>query len=184
VFLLAETTTGALAGATPGTVAAGQGTSPSGDGIDAVVGSTQGSASDRQTYVVSAVVVTVNKTIDSVVDPFGGNTRIPGSVVTYSIVVEVSGSGTAEDLVITDSIAAVVGGEGIAYVQGSVTVNTFGVTDAADADSTQVNFNDVGEVGSSGDLAPSGVTVQVDFGDVDPAGGTLTNTILLDAEIQ
>jgi len=37
----------------------------------------------------------------TVLDPFGGATLVPGSVITYQIDVTVSGSGDAENLVIT-----------------------------------------------------------------------------------
>ena len=194
VLVQADTATGALAGAAAGTVADGLGTSPSGDGIDAVVGVTQGQDNDTQSYIVSAVTVTLDKSVFAISDPVTGNSGqvgsgsegqlIPGATVTYRILVDVSGSGTAENLVITDSIAAVVGNEGTAYVQGSITIDGVGQTDANDGlDDTFVNFNDAGDIGVPGDLAPNGVDLSTDLGDVSPGGGTTSFDIRLDVEI-
>lgn len=182
VNLQADTTTPGLAGAAAGTTAAGGGT---GTGIDAVVGTSQGTDNDTQSYVVSAVVVAIDKDVASIVDPFGGSELVPGAIVTYSITVDVSGTGTAQSLVITDAIAAAATSN-VAYVQESIDLDTFGQTDTADSptDETQVNFAVPAEDGSAGDLAPGGVTIQVTLGDVSPAGGTVTNVITFDVEIQ
>lgn len=119
-----------------GTVVAGAGES----GTDAVVGSTGGTANKTGTYVVSNVVVSITKT-SAVLDPFGGTQPVPGAVVTYTIAVVVSGSGTAANMVITDVIPA-----GTAYNAGTLTLNTVPLTDAADADKGDVGATTAGTV--------------------------------------
>lgn len=184
VVLSASTTTGALAGATPGTTEAGAGTG----GVDAVVGSTQGTDSDQQRYIVSAVNVTIDKTVFSIDDGFGGSELIPGAVVTYRIAVDVSGSGIAEGLLISDTIAEA-GTSDLAYLKGSVSVNGVSQTDADDpvtgSEFTTVNFNAPADASlASGAPATGGVDIAVNLGDVSPGGGTVSYTIDLQVEIQ
>lgn len=57
-------------------------------------------------YQVSDAVVSIVKTATSVLDPFGGTTLVPGSVITYQLVVTVTGTGTAQALVVSDAIPA------------------------------------------------------------------------------
>lgn len=182
VELSAATTTGALAGAAPGTAADGLG---SGTGIDAVVGATGGIGSDTQSYVVSAVVVAVDKTVQSVADGFGGDQLIPGAVVTYRIAVSVTGTGTAESLRISDAIAPAATSS-LAYLRQSVILEGIGQTDAADAptatERTTVTFTDPADASlPAGEAATGGVTVEVDLGDVD---GPADFSIELEVEIQ
>ena len=78
-------------------------------------------------------------------DPFGGTQPIPGAVITYSILIEVTGTGTASNLVITDDVPA-----NTIYNTGSLALNAGGLTDIPDAD--------------AGDV--TGGTITVDLGDV------------------
>ncbi|MEK9765902.1 MAG: hypothetical protein VW274_05430, partial [Thalassolituus sp.] len=82
VELTATSATPGVAGATPGTLIPGQGTNtPSG----AVVG-TNSSDSDTSFFVVGEIstdaTVDITKVIEGRVDPFGGTTDVPGTVVT------------------------------------------------------------------------------------------------------
>ena len=130
----------------PGTVfpSAGDG------GTDAILGTGGGSTDATGSYFVSSVTVSVVKSV-LVTDPTGGSEPVTGAVLTYSIAVAVSGSGTAEGLVITDPIPS-----NTTYRSGTLTLNTASLTDAADADA--------GDVGVS---TPNEVTVLV--GDVSTA---------------
>lgn len=91
---------------TPGTSYAGQGDG----GGNAVAGLSHdiNNLLLRSTgrYQVSAAVVTVTKSATGVVDPFGGSTLVPGSIISYQLEIAVTGTGDAENLVITDVLPA------------------------------------------------------------------------------
>jgi uncharacterized repeat protein (TIGR01451 family) len=89
-------------------------------------------------YLVSGVVVAVTKSVASVLDPNGTAILMPGSVMTYQILVSLTGSGTATNLVITDPLPA-----DTTYVPGSIIVGGVAKTDAADADNAQFSANTV-----------------------------------------
>ena len=111
----------------PGTVVPGAGD----NGSDAVIGQAGGDDDDTGTYVVSGVLVTVTKSA-VVTDPWNGDTPVPGAVIAYTLVVVVSGAGTAEDVVITDEIPTYT-----TYNPGTVTLDSVSLTDASDADAGQ-----------------------------------------------
>jgi len=137
----------------PGTVVAGAGEL----GTDAVVGTSGASDDDTATYIVSALTVSVVKSV-AIADPFGGSEPVPGAVLTYTVSVSVVGTGTAEGLVITDPIPA-----DTTYNAGTLNLNTGSLTDAADADA--------GDVGGT---TPGVVTI--DLGDLTNAAGIQTIT--------
>ena len=89
---------------TPGTSYAGFGTG----GSNAVVGSSHDSGNlllqTAGRYQVSNAVVTIVKSVLSVVDPFAGTSVVPGSIITYQLELSVNGSGSAENLVVTDPL--------------------------------------------------------------------------------
>lgn len=146
VQITAAATTGSGA---PGTSfpGAGQG------GGNAVVGSTGADADASGFLLVNAASVALAKSA-TIVDPFGGTTSVPGSIITYSLVATVSGNGTLSNLVLNDPIPA-----GTQYVVNSITLGGSALTDVADAD--QGNFN--------------GSRISVAVGNV-PAGQTRTVT--------
>jgi uncharacterized repeat protein (TIGR01451 family) len=78
-------------------------------------------------YAVTAVEVVLTKSILQIADPLGGGQPYPGAVVTYRIIVEVMGGGTAEGLVISDLIPA-----DMTYLAGSITLDGSIQTDADD----------------------------------------------------
>ena len=121
VDLVAVAATGSGA---PGTTFAGQGQG----GGDAVVGATGADAEDDGYYAVSAASVAFVKSA-TVADPFGGTTRVPGSIITYRLVASVGGSGSLANLRIADAIPA-----GSSFRAGSITLEGAPLTDAADAD--------------------------------------------------
>jgi len=121
VDLVAVAATGSGA---PGTTFAGQGQG----GGDAVVGATGADAEDDGLYAVSAASVAFVKSAE-VADPFGGTTRVPGSIITYRLVASVSGSGGLANLRIADPIPA-----GSSFRAGSITLEGASLSDAADAD--------------------------------------------------
>lgn len=134
----------------PGTsfVGAGQG------GGNAVVGSTGADGDASGFLVVQAATVALMKSA-AILDPFGGNRPVPGAVVTYSLVATVSGSGTLNNLVITDPIPV-----GLQYQPASITLETAALTDAVDADAG--NYNGTRIAVTAGNV-PAGQTRTVTF---------------------
>ena len=152
VELTADAVTGT---GTPGTVFAGQGV----DGGDAIVGSTSATASSSGTIVVGITTVDLTKSV-VLADPFGGTSAVPGSVATFTINATVAGTGSVDDLIVTDAIPA-----GTTYVANSLALDGAGLTDATG--------DDAGEASDA-----SGISV--DLGTV--AGGT-TRAITFDVTI-
>lgn len=135
----------------PGTEYAGQGDG----GVDAVIGTTGGEATDIGEYLVSDVMISVIKS-QLVTDPFGGSQPIPGATITYTVTVEVTSAGTATASVLSDPIPTYT-----TFLPGSITLNALSLSDAADADA--------GEYDTSG--TPS---VVVRLGDLVLADGIQT----------
>lgn len=152
VELTAEAVTGTGA---PGTVFAGQGV----DGGDAIIGTTGADGSAVGTLIVGITTVDLNKSV-TVVDPFGGTSSVPGSIATFTISAEVEGSGSVDDLVVTDAIP-----DGTTYVIDSLTLDGGTLTDASG--------DDAGE-------ASDATGISVDLGTV--AGGS-THSITFDVTI-
>jgi uncharacterized repeat protein (TIGR01451 family) len=129
-----DLTATAVTGSGPaGTVFAGQGTG----GGDAVVGTTTAVGRDKSFFVISAATVALAKSA-SVLDPFGGTKSVPGSIITYTLVATVSGTGTLANLAVGDPIPAAT-----TYVPASMTAQGAGVTDATDADTGEFAANRV-----------------------------------------
>lgn len=116
--------TAATGSGAPGTVLGGQGDG----GIDAVVGATGATATVFGEYVVDDTTVSVQKA-QAILDPAGGSEPVVGAIITYTITVEVIGSGTAAAAVISDPVPT-----WSTYVPGSITLNGTPVSDASDAD--------------------------------------------------
>lgn len=152
VTLLAEAVTGTGAA---GTVFDGQGD----DGGDAVVGTTGADDEDSGFFIIEAANITLVKEA-SIVDPLGGTSAIPGSIITYSLIATVTGTGTLSNVVISDPIPA-----STIYQAETITLEGAGLTDA-DAD----------DAGSF-----DGTAISVDLGDV-PGGQTRTVTFQVEIE--
>ena len=152
VELTAEATTGTGA---PGTTFAGQGV----DGGDAIVGSTGANGTATGALIVGITSVDLTKSV-SLVDPFGGDSAVPGSIATFTIVANVAGSGSVDDLNVTDVIP-----DDTTYVAGSLALDGGNLTDASG--------DDAGE-------ASDATGISVELGTV--AGGT-THTVTFDVTI-
>lgn len=109
---------------TAGTLFAGAGDG----GSDAVVGTSTGVGHDKGFYIVSAATVAFVKSA-TVVDPFGGAKSVPGSIITYTLLATVSGSGAVANLAIGDPVPAIT-----TYVPGSLTLQGALLTDTTDSD--------------------------------------------------
>ncbi len=134
----------------PGTTFAGAGQG----GGDAVVGSTGADAVASGFLAVQAASVSLLKSA-TIIDPFGGTRPVPGAIVTYNLVATVTGSGTLNNLVITDPIPA-----GSQYQTGTITLEAAVLTDAADADAG--NYNGTRISVAAGNI-PAGQTRTVTF---------------------
>ena len=152
IELTAEAVTGTGA---PGTSFAGQGVG----GGDAIVGSTGADGSATGSLLVGITTVDLTKAV-SLLDPFGGTSAVPGSVATFTITAVISGSGSVDDLVVTDAIP-----DGTTYAAGTLALDGGALTDATG--------DDAGEASDA-----SGISV--DLGTV--AGGT-THEITFDVTI-
>ncbi len=154
VQLLAASTTVGAAGAVAGATLVGLGTG----GVDAVVGTTNADAEATGGYIVSSVVVTVAKAVTAVLDPFLGTDRVPGAVVTYRITVDVTGTGIAENLVITDPIPA-----NTTYNSNSIRVGGAVRTDASDGDNADFGASTANTVTVNFGNTASPATLTIDF---------------------
>jgi len=120
--LVATAATSGAAGAAPGTVLAV-------GGAQVMVGAGGAQASAIGIYMVGGVTLGLAKSVAAVLDPTGGTRVMTGSVLTYRLVVSVSGSGVATGVVIKDPLPA-----SLTYVPGSLAVDGTARTDAADGD--------------------------------------------------
>lgn len=99
-------------------------------------------------YVKSAVVS----------DLLGGNSPSDGATITYTLLVSVSGSGSADNVIITDAIPT-----NTTYVSNSLTLNAGSLSDAADADAGDFNISNANNI-------------TVDLGNLTNASGNQTIT--------
>ncbi len=73
---------------------------------DAVMGTSGANADDNATFIVTAIEVSITKTISSVNDNLGqnGSNRVPGAEVEYTLTISVTGTGTATSIEVTDDL--------------------------------------------------------------------------------
>jgi len=130
IELRADAVTGTGA---PGMTFSGQGV----DGSDAIVGA--GGATDIATgsLVVGITNVVLAKSA-VVADPFGGTSAVPGSIITYTILATVSGSGSVNGLVVSDAMPS-----GTTYRAGTLTLDSNPLTDAAGDDAGEASLTGI-----------------------------------------
>jgi len=124
--------------------------------VDALVGLSYDAANalfrDRHDFLVNAVAVAISKTAFDVSDPTGGSTVVPGSVITYRVLVELAGGGSAQTLVVTDPVPS-----DLLYTPNSLSVVGLPAGENADDDLVPAGVDNTGISGS---------TIEVSFGDV------------------
>ncbi len=151
VGITASSLTPGASGAVPGTGLPGAGTG----GVIAVVGGSQATSTVIGSYIVSGFAVAIAKSVLLVQDPKGGNLIMPGSVLTYRLVLSVTGAGTANNLTVSDPLPLET-----TFIAGSIKVNGVTRTDAVDADNA--------------DYTPATRTVSARFGNtLSPATQTV-----------
>jgi uncharacterized repeat protein (TIGR01451 family) len=141
--------TAATGSGLPGTSFPGQGTG----GTDAVVGASTASDAEQGGYVVANVVAALVKS-QVVADPFGGTNAIPGAVITYTLVLTISGSGSISNTLIADAIPSFT-----TYVPASIRLDGSPQTDAVDGDAGRFTGGGI-EVDLGVLAAPDSVTIE------------------------
>ncbi|NQX93778.1 MAG: hypothetical protein HRT64_02435 [Erythrobacter sp.] len=134
VELVANAATGT---GSPGTEFAGQGEG----GGDAIVGASTASASARGGLRAGVTTLSLSKSV-SFQDPFGEQSAVPGTLATFALVADVTGSGSIDDLIVSDAIP-----EGTTYAEGSLKLDGAPLTDAAG--------DDAGEASNQGGISVS-----------------------------
>jgi uncharacterized repeat protein (TIGR01451 family) len=138
---------------TPGTSfpGAGQG------GGNAVVGNTGADSVDNAFYLVQNATVAFVKS-QSVLDPFGGTRVVPGSIVTYTLVATIGGTGSLTNVVVSDPIPAAT-----TFQPGTLTLQAGALTDGADADGGEYVAGSPNKINVRLGAVPSGQTRTVTF---------------------
>lgn len=126
VQLTANSATG---NGTAGTVFAGQGEG----GGDAIAGSTTASATANGTLRIGLTALDLAKSV-SLEDPFGGDSAVPGSLATFTLTANVTGSGAIDDLTIADAIP-----NGTTYAPGTLTLDAQPLSDASGDDAGEAS---------------------------------------------
>jgi uncharacterized repeat protein (TIGR01451 family) len=116
-------------------------------------------------YQVTAAAATlaILKTA-TVRDPYGGDQPVSGAVVTYELVVSAEGTGTADGVVITDTVP-----RNTTYNPGSLALDGRPLTDAAD-----------GDAGDVGDTLPGALTVAMGDIAAGAPGSTISFSVTID----
>jgi uncharacterized repeat protein (TIGR01451 family) len=102
-------------------------------GVDAIVGTSGGTALQFGEYLVSDVQMNIVKSV-AISDPFGNQDPIPGATLTYTVTIEVVNGGTATAAAFSDAIPA-----GTTYTASTITLNAVSLTDATDADAGELD---------------------------------------------
>jgi len=126
-------------------------------GPHAADGLNDGQHSATGVYSVNAPAVSFVKSA-TIADLLGGSTASDGATITYTLQVSVSGSGSVDNVIITDAIPA-----NTTYVSNSLTLNAGALSDAADADAGDFNISNANNV-------------TVDLGNLTNASGNQTIT--------
>ena len=145
----------------PGTAFTGAGE----NGLDAVVGINGGRLDGQGSYrivALSAQVAILKSAV--VVDPFGGSQPVAGATITYQLSVIATGTGTSNDVVVSDAIPL-----NTTYNPGTLMLNGTSFTDALDGDS--------GDVGGT---TTGAITVDLGVVAVGGPGQTITFTVTID----
>lgn len=113
----------------PGTVFASRGVG----GSDVVVGATTATALSQGSMIASLSVPKLAKA-QQIVDLTGGNSALPGALITYTLVASYAGAVPTSAGLVEDPIPT-----GTNYVPGSLKLNGASLTDAADGDAGEAD---------------------------------------------
>lgn len=99
-----------------------------------------GKLSAAGTFAVNAPALAFAK-VATIVDPLGGNLPVTGATITYTLTINVSGSGTVDNVIVTDPVPA-----NTTYVTGSLDLNSAALSDGADADAGDFNITNANSI--------------------------------------
>lgn len=116
-------TTGVSSAQKAGTII--QGVQSGNNTIDVILGHSLGKAQAVGNYIVSGLIVKHEKTVVSITDTSGGNIIMSGSEVVYQIKIDLSGTGIAKALIITDVLPPE-----LTYISNSMTLNGSPISDS------------------------------------------------------
>lgn len=108
----------------PGAEFTGQGEG----GGNAIVGTNSASASARGELRAGVTTLSLSKSV-SLQDPFGEHSAVPGTLATFTLIADVTGSGAIDDLIVADAIP-----DGTTYAVGTLTLDGATLSDAAGDD--------------------------------------------------
>lgn len=149
VSLWAEAATGS---GVPGTAFASAGVG----GGDAVVGQSGAKTRAEDSLKVRTANVTLSKAA-TVLNPYGNSQPIPGAIISYRIDAEVLGSGSVDNLTVSDVIPP-----GTTYEPGSLKLDNTALSDAEDADAGSASANGIAvHLGTTAGGATRSVTFKV-----------------------
>ncbi|MDT8442798.1 MAG: hypothetical protein RQ722_00785 [Desulfuromonadales bacterium] len=106
----------------------------------AILGASGGQANASASYLVTTASLTLNKSA-TISDPDGGNSPVPGAVITYSIVASVTGTGTLDNIVVTDVIP-----NNTTYELNSLRLNNVSLSDESGDDAGDVGQTSIDTV--------------------------------------
>lgn len=134
------------------TAYAGAGDALSGPPVTAVVGATHDTGNlllrAQGAVQVNGEVLALTKTVIAVDDPSGGNTLVPGSIVTYELSVTVSAGATASDIIISDPVPV-----DLEYQAGTLTVSALPAGQEVDDDFEPAGVDSTGYDVTSGTVS-------------------------------
>jgi len=137
-LLTVQSNTAGAAGSVAGTVLTGLGDA----GADAVIGSSSATASATGSYQIlnDPIDVSITKSAEVIADGKNCSSApcdpVPGATIRYTLLVDVTGSGVAENLAITDSIPAET-----SYLPASITLDSTPQTDSTGDDPGSFSSN-------------------------------------------
>ena len=108
------------------------------NGVELVLLKDHGQDEAVGTYITTALNLSMEKSVLSIIDPYGKNRIMSGSTVTYKISLNAVGDGMTENLIITDPTP-----EHTHYKAGSMKLNNKALSDANDSDQGDFNISNV-----------------------------------------
>ena len=134
------------------------GTTNTAAAVTAVVGTSfdpgQPTFTDLHDFIIEDPVVEITKSVASVVDPEGGSPVIPGSVISYQILVEVAAGESASNILVVDPLPIEVG-----YSVGTLLVTGISGGNNIDDDFLPAGVDNTG-------FNSTNQAIEVDFGNL------------------
>ena len=128
-------------------------------GTDLIVGANGGrQAAAMQLQVSNTASLEIQKSVAAIEDPQGGEEPVPGAHITYQLLIEFSGEGLLNGIVLADDIPA-----NTEYRAGSLQVGAVAQSDANDSDVAHYDSADNRVVFNLGDVSVPSANVILEF---------------------